>query len=291
MSHSEWQTAAAKVGQRIPAPLILVVALVLIQLSSGLAKTIMNSENTLGLAFLRLVIGGILLWSVIRPAVAQFTKEQWVHVSILGIVYAFFNVTAYKALTHLPLGLVATIGFLGPIAVSVAGARRALDFAWPVLGFAGVFLLAPATGDTEYSWGSLAYGLAYAAAWGAFILASARAGRSLRGLDGFVVATVIAAVLLLPVGYEHVPHFSSSSTLIVMTLLVSVMITVAFGLEYITLKRIEPRVFGVLLSLEPALASIIGIILLHEVLSISSWLAIAVVTAAAIGATLFRDSR
>jgi len=282
--------AAAKVGQRIPAPLILIVALIFILLSSGTAKTIMNTENALGLAFLRLVVGGVLLWFVIRPSVTKFNKSQWVDIAILGVVYAIFTVAAFQALAHLPLGLAATIGFLGPISVSVSGARRALDFAWPVLGFAGVFLLAPATGDSEYSWWSLAYGLGYAASWAAYILASARAGKSMRGLDGFAVATVIAVMLLLPISYEHVPHFISSSTLIMMTLLVSVMITVGFGLEYISLKRIEPRVFGVLLSLEPALASIIGIVLLHEVLSISSWMAIAIVTTAAIGATLCREN-
>ena len=286
-----WQHRVAEIGRRIPAPLILMFALILIQLSSGTAKTIMNAENALGLAFLRLVIGGVLLYAVIRPAVRGFSRTQWVDVAILGVVYAFFNITTYKALAHLPLGLVATIGFLGPIAVSLGGARRAVDFVWPVMGFAGVFLLAPISGDTELSWGSFAYGFAYAVAWGGFILASARAGKSMRGLDGFVVATVIAAVLLLPVGYSHVSYFLGTPTLIMMTVLVTVLITFPMGLEYVVLKRIEPRVFGVLLSLEPALASVVGIIMLHEMLSFSSWVAIALVTVAAIGATLGRRSQ
>ena len=286
MTDSRWQQTVADFGHRIPAPLILIFALILIQLSSGAAKMIMTPANANALLFLRLVIGGLLMWLVIRPKVMLFNRSQWIDIALLGVTYALINIAAYQAITHLPLALVATIGFLGPLAVSLGAARRALEFVWPALGFAGVFMLAPITGDADISWSSLSYGLGFAAAWGLYILASARAGRSTSGLDGFTVASVIAAVLLAPIGYADVSYFWSTPTLMMMTLLVTLLITVPFGLEYLSLKRIEPRVFGVLLSLEPAIASVIGIILLHEILSLMSWLAIAIVTAAAIGATL-----
>jgi len=112
----------------------------------------------------------------------------------------------------------------------------------------------------------------------------------MNGLDGFVIASAIAAILLAPVGYPHVSEFLSSGTLLLLTVLVTLLITVPLGLEYLALKRIEARVFGVLLSLEPAIATMIGILMLHEFPSAISWLAIAVVTAAAIGATLARKS-
>lgn len=290
MQESHWQQKAAEFGRRIPAPLILIFALFLIQLSSGTAKIIMTAENAQGLAFLRMLLGAGLLWLVIRPKVSQMNSRQWQDVILLGAIYAAFTYLYYEALIYLPLGLVATIGFLGPLAISIIHSRRALDFAWPVLGLVGVYLLTPSVGDAEFSWKALGYGFAYAVGWGGYIMTSARAGKSMNGLDGFVVATAIAAVLLAPVGYPHVSEFLSSSTLLLLTLVVTLLITVPLGLEYLALKRIEPRVFGVLLSLEPAIATLIGILMLHEIPSVMSWLAIALVTAASLGATLARRS-
>jgi inner membrane transporter RhtA len=248
----------------------------------------MTFENAMGLAFLRLVIGGALLLLIVRPPVTKFTKVEWQDSIVLGLAYAFFNVTAYKALTQLPLGLVAAIGFLGPLCVSLLGARGKLEFLWPLVGFAGVLMLTPLKGNADSDWSSLLYGSAYAVSWGAYILASARAGRSMRGLDGFVVATVIAAVLLLPISYSQIAPFVATPDILYTTVFVAVSVTVAFSLEYFALKSMEPRVFGVLLSLEPAIASVIGVMLLHEILSMNSWVAIALVTAASIGATLMR---
>jgi len=288
MHESQWQRRAADFGRRIPAPLILIFALVLMQLSSGTAKIIMTPENAQGLAFLRMLIGALLLWLVIRPKVSLMSIQQWKNATSLGVIYAIFTYVYYQALIHLPLGLVATIGFLGPLAVCIFNSRRALDFAWPVLGLAGVFMLTPSAGDSELSWGALGYGFAYAVSWFGYILISARTGKSMNGLDGFVVATAIAAILLAPVGLSYAGEFMGESKMVMMTLLVTLLITVPLGLEYLALKRIEPRVFGVLLSLEPAIATMIGILLLYEIPSATSWLAIAAVTAASIGATLGR---
>ena len=291
MQRSNWQRTAAKLGQKIPAPLILVFALVLLQLSSGTSKIIMTPENAQGLGFLRMLIGALLLWLVIRPKVSLMTHEQWIDVALLGGVYAIFTYVFYEALIHLPLSLVATIGFLGPLAISIVSSRRALDFVWPALALAGIFMLTPMSGDTDISWGALAYGLAYAVGWAGYILTSARAGKSVIGLDGFVIATSIAAILLAPIGFRYAGEFMGSTSMLALTLLVTLLVTLPLGLEYIALKRIEPRIFGVLLSLEPAIASVIGILLLAEIPSATGWIAIAAVTAASIGATLSRGTR
>jgi inner membrane transporter RhtA len=291
VTESRWQTAAAEYGRRIPAPLILIVALTTMQLSSGTAKLIMTVENANGLAFLRLAIGTALLWLVIRPPVKGLSQKQWMDALLLGVVYAVLTVTFYLALTHLPLGLAVTIGFLGPLMVSVTGARQWLDFVWPVLGFAGLILLVPSSEDTDLPLVSLGYGLAYAASWFAYILTSARAGRSMRGLDGFVLASAVATVIIAPLGLPHAAVFLATPELLMMTLLVTILITVPFGLEFIALKRIEPRVFGVLLSMEPAIAAVVGIVMLGEILPTSGWLAILAITVASIGATTAKTDR
>ena len=148
-----------------------------------------------------------MLGALIRPPIGTLTHIQWIDAGILGLAFAVFNVTVYLALVNLPLGLVASIGFLGPLAVSIAGARRLLEFVWPALGFTGVALLAPTNDTMSVSWQSIGHGLDYAGAWAAYILASARAGRSMAGLDGFAIATAIAAILVTPLGIADAGYF------------------------------------------------------------------------------------
>ena len=286
MTHSRWQQVVADFGNRIPAPMILIAALVLLQISSGLAKTVMTPDNAVGLAFVRTAIGAALFCVIIRPPVRNYTKAQWIDASMLGVVLAAFTYLAYVAITLMPLGLAITVGFLGPLCVSLLHTHRAVDYIWPALGFAGVYLLAPSTSNTDVTWSAIGVALLYALTWALYILTSARAGKSMRGLDGFVVASAIAAVLLAPFGYSEAAFFVSTAEMIGITVVVTLLITIPLGMEFLALKRIEPRVFGVLLSLEPAIASVIGIVILSEFLSINSWIAIGLVTVASIGTTL-----
>ncbi len=252
---------------------------------------IITTENVLGFVWFRSLIGGVLLWVMIRPSVGSFDKRQWIDVAFLGVAVALFSAGGYAALTHLPLGIMATLGFLGPLAVSVFGSRRLIDLLWPAIAFAGVYGLAPTDADAEYSWGAIGFGLLYAAAWAFYILVSARAGRSVKGLDAYVPATVMSALLLAPFGLSTISDFVATPGMLAAALGVAVLSTLTLGLEYIALKRIEPRVFGVLLSLEPGIASVVGILLLGELLSLTGWFAIAAVTVASIGAALGKRTK
>ena len=183
---------------------------------------------------------------------------------------AFFTYLAYAAIVLMPLGLAITVGFLGPLSVSLLNTRRTVDFLWPLLGFGGVYLLAPSTNNSDVTWQAIGVALAYAFTWALYILASARAGKSMRGLDGFTVASAIGALLLLPFGIGEAAYFIDTSQMLFMTVVVTLLITIPLGMEFLALKRIEPRVFGVLLSTEPAIAAVIGIVILNEYLSASS---------------------
>jgi len=290
MTNRPIQDGIAAIGQHIPAPVILIVALAMLQIGSGWAKSIISVDNVFGLTVIRLALGGLFLTLFLRPKI-MLSRAQWIDVVGLGFVFAAFNITVYLALIHLPLGLVATIGFLGPLAVSLTGARKPLDYFWPVLAFSGICLLAPLDGVGAVSWMAVGYGLAYALAWAFYILSSARVGRSLPGLDGFVIATCIAAVLVLPLGFSDIEYFFSTATLTKMAILIALFATVPFGLEFLALKRLPPRTFGILLSLEPAIATVTGMIILNEKLALISWVAIAIVSFASIGATMTRISQ
>lgn len=274
--------------QRIPAPLLAIGAIVFLQISSGTVKGLITPENTMSLLFVRLSLGTVILWLGSRPPVRDLSAEQWRDAGLLGLVVAGFNMSVYVALQALPLGLVATLGFLGPLAVSLIGMRRALDALWPLLGFAGVLLLTPWAGTGTVTLAGLAAGLAYAAMWALYILASARAGRTLPGISGFVLANAAAAVLLAPVGFAGSAEFLAADKLAPVALII-LFSTVPFAMEFLALKRLPPRVFGVLLSLEPGIAALVGLALLGEHLAALGWLALFLVSAGSAGATLARE--
>lgn len=288
-SRPDRRTSLAEFGRRVPAPIILIGALIFLQASGGLAKGMMSADNAVSLAFIRLGIGAAILGAIARPRWRGLTARQWVEVALLGVVFAAMNLGVYHAMLLMPLGLVATVGFLGPLALSLSGARRAVDFAWPALGFCGVLLLTPWHGAGAVSWAAIGAGLCYAVTWACFILASARVGRALPGLDGFVVAMAIATLLLAPWGAAGAGHFFSTPDLARRTLLMAVLASVPFGLEFLALKRLPTRVFGVLLSLEPGVASLTGMVLLHEHLTAIDALALVAVSAASMGVTLARE--
>lgn len=271
---------------RIPAPLVLILALVLLQVGSALAKTLITNENAFGLTFLRLAVGGTLLCVFLRPNLRKLTRANWRDLLVFGTVFLCFNLSVYSALVHLPLGLVATIGFLGPLLISLAGARNVWGLLWPAVGFAGVLMLAPGIeAEDTISWIGIGYGLAYAVSWAGYILASARVTRTIDGLDGFAIATVIAAILCIPFGLGQSGDFLTSPMIAGLALVVAILAILPFGLEFLVLKRLSPHVFGTMLSLEPAIATLAGLFILGEWLPLQSWLAIAAVTIASVGAT------
>lgn len=277
---------------RLPAPALAILAITLIQLGTGTAKDLMTAGNALSLLFLRLLIGSFLLLPFLWPQISSLSRAQWRDALLLGVVYAGFNTSVYWALEVLPLGLVATIGFLGPLMVSLTGARKTLDLLWPGLGFAGVLLLAPLGASGPVTLAGLLFGLFYALMWALYIWVSARAGRSLPNLTGFALATPVAALIIAPFGAMGAPQFFTSSIDVAKLVAVAVLSTYPFAMEFLALKRIEPRIYGVLLSLEPAIAALIGLLLLGELLDPRGWIALAMVSIAALGATLLhRNTR
>ena len=270
----------------VPAPLYVVLAILLLQVGSATAKDIMNPSNAMGLIFLRNLLGGTVLLAAIRPDIASLTRRQWINAVLLGANLAVLNSAGYFALNLIPLGMVMTIGFLGPLTVSVIGARRPVEFLWPVLAFAGVFLLTPAGGGSDLDPLGVALACGFALAWGTYILLSARNARTTPGLTGFCLAMCISAVLTAPFAASSVGDFLVSAEMVVSVLMVALFGTLPFALEFIALKRLSPAVFGVLLSTEPALASVVGMIMLGEILSGGGWTALVMVSVAALGSTL-----
>ena len=182
---------------------------------------------------------------------------------------------------RIPLGIAVTIEFWGPLAVAVAGSRRPLDLLWVVLAATGIVLLAdPAGGSLDAA--GIGFALAAGGLWAGYILLSARTGRVFPGGSGLAIAMVFGALVTLPTGIDAdllEPELLAAGVGIA---LASSVIPYSFELE--ALRRLPARVFGVLMSLEPGVAALAGLVVLGQELDGAEWLAIAFVVVASAGA-------
>jgi inner membrane transporter RhtA len=243
----------------------------------------------------------------VRAVIADHAWRDLAVVLAFGVVLGVMNFSIYQSFARIPLGVAVTIEFLGPLAVAVASSHRLLDGAWVVLAAAGVLLLtqggAGEAGSASQASGAaragpvlglsteaagIAFALVAAGGWAAYILLSRSTGRRFSGSSGLVIAMVVAAAVVTgPALRAAGPAFSRPSLLaegLAIGLLSSV---VPYRLELEALRRLPARVFGILMSLEPAVAALIGLALLGEALAARQWLAVAMVVIACGGAARY----
>jgi inner membrane transporter RhtA len=260
---------------------LVVAAVTSLQFGAGFAVTLFDELGPAGAAFLRLAVAAVVLAAIWRPRIAGDLRTA----ALFGVTLGLMNAAIYAAMDRIPLGIAVTIEFAGPLAVAVAGSRRALDLVWVALAAAGILLLAGPAGDLDPL--GVAYALAAAALWAAYILLSARTGRIYPGGSGLAIAMVVGAVVLAPAGIAQAgtallePHLLAAGAVVA---LASSVIPYSFELE--ALRRLPARVFGVLMSLEPAVAALAGLVVLGQALGGVEWAAIALVVLASAGAAL-----
>ena len=255
-----------------------------VQLGAGVAKDLFDEIEPTAMVWLRLVTSAVVLAAVARPVLRGRTREDWLVALGFGVSLGVMNWAIYQSFARIPLGLAVTIEFIGPLTLAVLGSRRARDLAWVLLAGVGVALLGFDGGDLTIA--GVAFALLAGASWAAYILLSAQTGRRWPGLDGLAVASVIATLLLtpgaIPVGGETLLDPRLVALGAAVGLLSSV---IPYSLEITALRSLRPAVFSILMSLEPAAAALVGIVVLGELLSPLQWLAVACVIAASVGAT------
>ena len=236
--------------------------------------------------FLRVALGAFILLAIGRAGRPRLTATQWRSVLVFGLVIAAMNLCFYEAIARIPLGVAVTIEFLGPLGVAIAGSRKPLDFAWAGLAAAGVAILSLKGGGSVSPVG-LAFALAAAVGWASYILLSQRVGRIVPGPNGLAYALTIAGIALLPFGVASAGMRLLQPHSLLAGALVAVLSTaIPFSLEFAALRRLSSQVFGVLMSLEPAMGAAAGFVFLGQRLSPLDLVAIVLVTVASAGATL-----
>jgi inner membrane transporter RhtA len=273
---------------RVPAPALVLVAIASVQLGSAVARTAFDVTGANGMTLLRLAISGLLLMLVLRPRVRQWSRQQLGAAALLGLTMGAMNLSFYLSIRTVPLGVAVTVEFIGPLLVALVQTRRARDLLWVALAGLGVALLG-LDGGADVPLGGLALALLAGLFWGGYILASARVGRLVEGVDGLAVALVVAAVLVLPFGVPGAAQALTEPSVLAAGVAVALLSSVIpYGLELTALRRIPTRVFGVLMSLEPAAAALAGLVVLDQRLGPRELVALVMVSLASLGVTLGR---
>jgi inner membrane transporter RhtA len=255
-----------------------------VQLGSALAKGLFDAVGSFGTVTLRLFFAAVVLLLVWRPPL-RMTGRAWGSVIVYGAVLALMNLLFYLSLARIPLGIAVSIELLGPLAVALAGSRRWLDAGWALLATAGVVLLMEGGEDLDPL--GVLFAAGAGACWGLYILASAALGRHTTEGNGLALGMAVAAIVAAPAGLAEGGAALVHPGVLVVGLgvaLLSSVIPYTFDLE--ALRRMPPRLFGILMSLEPAAAALVGLILLGESLSPAQWAAVLCVVGASAGASL-----
>lgn len=259
-------------------------AIASVQFGAGLAATLFSRIGPGGAVLLRLTSATIVLVAISRPRIRGLTRRQLLLALAFGFVLVAMNESLYHALHRIPLGAAVTLEFVGPLAVAVGGSRRPIDLVWVALAGGGILALtrAPAHGLDL-----LGVGLALTAGvmWGSYILLNARIGRAFERGTGLALSMCVATVLALPDGLaEGGTHLLNAHTLAVGAAVGILSSAIPYSFEIEALRRIAPAVFGVLMSLEPAMAAAAGFIVLGQGLSGRAVLGIVLVICASAGA-------
>jgi inner membrane transporter RhtA len=271
-------------ADRIPPTVLVVVAVSSVQFGAALAKSLFDEIGAGGTVFLRVLFAAVVLVAVWRPAVGGRSRVDWRLIALFGLSLAAMNLAFYQALERIPLGIAVTFEFVGPLGVAIVGSRRPLDLAWVVLAAAGIVLLSD-FGSADLDGLGVALALVAGGFWAAYILLSARVGRTFPGGSGLALAMVAAAAMLVPVGVADAGGELLVPGVLAVGAAVAILSSaIPYTLEMEALRRMPAGVFGVMMSIEPAVAALAGFIVLDEGLATRELVAILLVVAASAGA-------
>lgn len=263
-------------------PVALVLAAVAsVQFGGALAATLIPTLGAAGSVTLRLAFGAVILTLIVRPRLRGHTRRAWLTVVAFGLVLGLMNLSFYASLERLPIGVAVTVEFIGPLVLAAALSKRAADVVAVIAAGLGVVLIAGVLTTPVDDLDLVGLGLAGTAGvlWAAYIVLSARTGAEFEALDGMAICLVVATIAIAPWGVGRA--IDAPGDLLLRGLAIAILSTVIpYSLELIALRQLSTGVFGVLLSLEPAVAALAGWVVLDQVLNPAQLLGMALVIAA-----------
>ena len=272
----------------LPPHLLLLCSMFSVQLGSALATSLFPALGSTGTVFLRLTVASLLLLLVWRPRLRDYTRRDVGLVVLFGLCIAGLNGFFYASIARIPLGIAVTLEFVGPLAVALASSRRLPDLCWALLAAAGIILLAPIQG-TSIDLVGVGLALVAAGCWAAYILLSVRVGRVFPGGTGLALGMSVGAMALAPFGMARLTAVWHDPSLLLIGAGVALLSSVIpFSLELEALRRLPARIFSVLLSLEPVLAALIGLVVLGQTVGLRAIVSMALIVFASGGVSFSR---
>lgn len=267
--------------------IILLIAMTSIQGGASLAKSLFPLVGAPGVTALRLALGTLILAVVFKPWRLRFTREQRLPLLFYGLSLGAMNYMFYLAIQTVPLGVAVALEFTGPLAVALFASRRAVDFIWVILAVLGLWYLLPLGQDvTHVDLTGAAFALGAGACWAIYILSGQRAGED-HGPATVALGSLIAAIVFVPLGAFQAGDVLWHWSILPLGIAVAILSTaLPYSLEMIALTRLPTRTFGTLMSMEPALAAVSGMIFLGETLALQQVLALMAIVIASMGSTL-----
>lgn len=265
---------------------MLLIAMISIQSGASLAKTLFPILGAQGTTAVRLVLASVLMLAILRPWRSAFSASSLRFILLYGVALGAMNLLFYMAISRIPLGIGVALEFTGPLAVAMYHSRRVIDFIWIALVVAGLSLLIP-TGQAEgLDLLGVGYALGAGVCWAAYIVFGQKAGAQ-HGVQTSAWGVLIAAVCIAPIGIAQAGSALLDPTLIPAAIGLAILSTaLPLSLEMVAMTKIPARTFGTLLSMEPAIGALSGLVFLQEHLSLTQWLAILAIVTASAGATL-----
>ena len=259
-------------------------AIASVQVGATVARHLFAFLGPAGTVFVRVAFGAGILLAIARPRWPRFDAGQWRAIVLFGLIVAGMNLCFYEAIARIPLGVAVTIEFVGPLGVAIAASRRPRDLAWAAMAAAGVALLSFSGGAVTTL--GLLFALGAAAGWASYIVISQRVGRLIPGPDGLAFALAVGAFALVPFGIAGAGGSLLNVRNLGIGLVVAILSSaVPFSLEFAALRRLSKQLFGILMSLEPAMGAAAGFLFLGQQLSLRDVIAIGLVIVASAGAT------
>jgi inner membrane transporter RhtA len=268
----------------------LLIAMVCFQLGAALAKQLFPIIGAGSTAALRLAIASIILLAVWRPWHLRFTRKQLMTVVVYGVAMGWMNFFFYLALSYIPLGITMALEFTGPLGVALFASRRPIDFLWILLAALGLVALLPlGLGGAPLSVLGVIYALGAGACWALYIVFGRQAGAA-HGGQITSLGTLIGACIIVPIGVAHSGAALFSPAILPLAAGVAVLSSaLPYSLEMFAMPRIPTRTVGVLMSLNPAMGALAGLLFLNESLTLIQWTAIASIVAASAGSSATRE--